>query len=377
MTTSLSEAVSPNADPGRPSLKCPNIVQIVLGSDNLPFCKHFYATVFGFAGAGERLIYSEHNGQVMGFGGFGGAMVSYMVGRQELMQLEFWTHTCPKQRELPAEWRPNDIGFCRLGLSVPDFDETLARLSSMGVRTIKAPIVVNGLRRVCFRDPTVGIPVEIMEEGAGLPGARDRYHDLAPAVVYVAVSVTDLEEAVGYFADVVGLERTDVALHAPGEEASWGLPNAARRTSVLRGGTTFMELVHYEAPAGRPRPLDDALDGQGFKTVAVGFRDPSDTGDVFERVKAAGLGWTNAKPASFIGGNHVVGAVAYHMKTLSVPLEVERQFGYAPELQRWWRPPHKDGGGTDERPDGRTPGTVNEVGAMSPLASSPAAGSGP
>jgi catechol 2,3-dioxygenase-like lactoylglutathione lyase family enzyme len=130
----------------------PSIIQIVLGSNNLPLCKHFYTTVFGFAGAGERLIYSEHNGQVMGLGRWGGATVLYMVGRQELMQLEFWTHTTPPQRPLPANWRPNDIGFCRLGISVPDFDTTLKRLAALNCKTLTAPIAVNGLRRVCFRD---------------------------------------------------------------------------------------------------------------------------------------------------------------------------------------------------------------------------------
>lgn len=315
------------------------IIQIVMGSDDLPFCKHFYSTVFGFAGAGERLTYTQHNGQVMGFRGWGGATILYMIGRQELMQLEFWTHTSPPQRPLPAEWRPNDIGFCRLGVSVPGFDETLARLAVLGVSTITAPAVVGGLRRVCFRDPTVGIPIEIMEEGPGLPGERDDYHALEPAVVYVAVSVTDLDEAVAYFGDVVGLEKTDVKLHSSDEERLWGLPNARRRTVVLRGGTTFMELVQYETPVGRPRPLDDGLDRQGFKTVAIGFRDPVETGGIFGRVNAAGLGWTVAEPASFIGGNHVVGAVAHHMKILSVPHEVERQFGYSPEPPKWWRPP--------------------------------------
>ena len=28
------------------------------------------------------------------------------------------------------------------------------------------------------------------------------------------------------------------------------------------------------------------------------------------------------------------------MKTLSVPLELERQFGYSPEPQKWWPPPN-------------------------------------
>ena len=317
----------------------PGIIQIVLGSDDLPFCKHLYTTVFGFAFAGERLTYTRHNGEVMGFGGWGGATVLYLVGRQELMQLEFWTHTHPRQRPLPADWRPNDIGFCRLGVAVPDFDAALDRLAELGIATITAPVTVGASRRVCFRDPTVGIPVEIMEEGPGLSGERDRYHDLEPAVAYVAASVTDLDDAIAYFGDVVGLERVDVELHAAEHERLWGLPDARRRIALLRGGTTFLELVQYEAPAGRPRPLDDGLDGQGFKTVAVGFRDPARTGDIFRRVKAAGLDWTVAEPASHIGGNHVIGAVAHHMKTLSVPHEVERQFGYSPEPPKWWRPP--------------------------------------
>ncbi len=319
-------------------MKAPGIIQIVMGSNNLPFCKHLYSTVFGFAGAGDRLTYTQHNGQVMGLGEWGGAFILYMVGRQELMQLEFWTHTCPPQRPLSADWRPNDIGFCRLGVSVSDFDATLERLAALGIATITAPAVVGGLRRVCFRDPTVGIPVEIMEEGAGLPGERDHYHDLDPAVVYVALSVTDLDEAVAYFSGTVGLQKAEVELHSADHEALWGLPNARRRTITLRGGTTFLELVQYDAPAGRTRALDDALDRQGFKTVAVGHRDPADTEGIFERVKAAGLTWTVPEPASFVGGNHVVGAVAHHMKTLSVPFEVERQFGFSPEPHKWWRP---------------------------------------
>jgi catechol 2,3-dioxygenase-like lactoylglutathione lyase family enzyme len=317
----------------------PSIIQIVLGSDNLPLCKHLYTTVFGFTGAGERLIYSEHNGQVMGLGRWGGATVLYMVGRQELMQLEFCTHTTPPQRPLPADWRPNDIGFCRLGISVPDFDATLKRLAALTCKTLTAPIEVNGLRRVCFRDPTVGIPVEIMEEGAALPGARDRYHALEPAIVYVAVSVIDIDEALAFFGNVVGLESVDIELHSPEHEALWGLPDATRKAAVLRGGTCFLEIVEYEKPAGRPTPPDDSLDRRGFKTVAVGYRDPVETGAIFRRVKAAGLNWTVEQPASHIGGNHVIGAVAHHMKTLSVPLDLERQFGYSPEPGKWWRPP--------------------------------------
>lgn len=324
-----------------PEIKIPHIVQIMLGSNNMPLSKHIYSSVLGFAGAGDRFVCAENNGLAMGFGTRGAAGVLYMVGRQELMQIQFWNHTSPKQRPLPVEWRPNDIGFCRLGVAVPDFDATLERLSAENIRTITPPVEVDGLRRVCFLDPTVGIPVEIMEEGAALPGERDRYHDLEPAVVYATVSVTDLNEAAGYFRDVVGLEEVVVDLHAPEHEALWGLPNARRKTLVLRGGSCFLEIVQYEVPAGRPRSLDDGLDRDGFKTVGVGYRDPKDTEALFHRVTAAGLRWTIPNPPSFIGGNHVIDAVSHFMKLFTVTLENERLFGFSPEPEKWYKPPEK------------------------------------
>ena len=317
----------------------PRILQIVLGSDDLPFAKHLYTTVFGFAGAGERLIYSRHNGEAMGFGGWGGATVLYMVGRQELVQLEFWTHTTPRQRPLPDDWRPSDLGFCRMGIAVGDFDATLDRLAALGIPTITAPALVSGSRRVCFRDPTVGMVVEIMEEGRDLPGDRDRYHDLGPALVYVAASVTDVDEALAFFRDTVGLEDAGIDLHDADQEQLWGSSDARSRVATLRGGTVFLELVEYQTPAARPRSPDNTLDRQGFKTIAVGHRDPAHTAAIFARVKAAGLDWTVPDPVSHIGGNHAIGAVGHHLKTLSVPFELERQFGFSPEPPKWWRAP--------------------------------------
>jgi len=87
-----------------------SIIPIAMGSDSLALCNHLHATVFGVVGAGARLIYSAHNGQGMGRGQRGGAAVVYLVGRQERRQREFWTHTPPRQRPLPGDWRPNDIG---------------------------------------------------------------------------------------------------------------------------------------------------------------------------------------------------------------------------------------------------------------------------
>ena len=179
-----------------------------------------------------------------------------------------------------------------------------------------------------------------MEEGEALPGERDRYHDLEPTIVYAALSVCDLDEAKAFFRDGVGLEA-GTALHHPDGERPWGLPSGRRRTSILSGGSVFLELVHYEGSAARSRPSDEGFERQGFRTVAVGSHDPAETGAFFERVKASGLNWATPDPASFVGGHYVVGAASHRLETLSVPVELERKFGYSPEPHKWWRPPHR------------------------------------
>ena len=317
----------------------PRIMELLMGSGDVPLAKHIYSSIFGFADAGDRLDSTEYNGRGLGFDHRGVFARVLMVGRQELVQIGFWNHSEPKQKPLSPDWRPNDIGFCRFGVSVPDFEATLNRLAAEGLRTMTKPIEVHGLRRVCFADPTLGIPVEIMEEGDALPGERERHHDLAPAVVYVSVSVTSLEEAHDFFIDVVGLEQVDLGLHASEHERLWGLPHARRRMLLLKGeGSVLLEIVEYEKPAGRPRPIDDRLNFTGFKTIGICHRDPRDTEALFNRVREAGLEWTVSKPPSFIPGNHVIGAVAHHMKTYSVPFDYEQVFGFMPEKPRWAPP---------------------------------------
>src|SRR5207245_8778920 len=132
----------------------------------------------------------------------------------------------------------------RFGIAVPDFDGALGRLRGLGVETLTEPAERHGLRRVCFRDPGFGTIVEIMEEGAALPGGvRPRFYDLVPAVVYAAVSVADLDRARRFFVETLGLaeESADV-LHGPESEALWGLEGATREAFVVRAGDVYLEV---------------------------------------------------------------------------------------------------------------------------------------
>ncbi len=163
----------------------------------------------------------------------------WLVGRQDFVQLELFRHTIPPQRPLAPDWRPCDLGWVRFGLAVPDFDAAVDRLRARGAPPLTEPLVIDGLRRVCFRDPHARVVVELLEEGPATPGGiRPRFYDLAPALVYVALSARDLEAAQRFFRDTLGLARTDTELHGPEHEALWGLAGASRETVVPRAATS-------------------------------------------------------------------------------------------------------------------------------------------
>jgi len=63
---------------------------------------------------------------------------------------------------MPADFRPCDIGYTRIGIWVADFDTTLTNLARLGTKPLTPAIGAFGARRVCVRNPD-GVYVEIME----------------------------------------------------------------------------------------------------------------------------------------------------------------------------------------------------------------------
>jgi catechol 2,3-dioxygenase-like lactoylglutathione lyase family enzyme len=310
----------------------PRVVQLAFCSDDLPRTLRMYIEVFGFADAGGRKFWGEWLAHVQDVGDDAACLLWWMVGRQELVQLEFFQHTLPAQKPLPDDWRPSDIGWSRWGMTVPDFDATLGRLGAFGVGTLTDPVTHGGARRVCFRDPGTGIVVELMEDGAELPGGvRPRYYDLSPAVVYAAVSVPDLGKARDFYTGTLGLveERPDT-LHTTELEALWGLDGARRDVAVARGGDVYLELVQYHDPAPRPKPDDYVLSDQGFMNVAVGSRDLNLARDLLERVGSSG-GHVNADlPDSPAGGTYVKDNQGLSLEIAVQPREFDPDFGFMP-----------------------------------------------
>ena len=180
------------------------IIQIGMNTSNIPASLRFYAEAFGFRNAGGQGIWGSTI-QVQGLPFESTAMMWWMVGAQDFFQLEFFHHTSPAQRPLPADWRPCDCGWVRFGLAVQDMDRALAALDARGIPLLGS-FGEGKDRRIAFRDPLVGVAVEVME---------DRSLD-GPVVRYMTSSVSDIDGARRYYGETLGLPiRPIEELHQP------------------------------------------------------------------------------------------------------------------------------------------------------------------
>lgn len=320
------------------------LCQIALCTSDLPSSVRLYASGLGFAEAGTRALWGERIARIQALGDDTAFTISWLVGRQDFVQLELFHHTVPRQRPRLGERNPTDLGWTRFGVVLPDFDAALGRLAGLGVVLLRRPLLVNGLRRAAFVDPYVGCVVELFEEGATTPGGiRPRFYDLVPAVVYAALSVSDLDAARRFYVDGLGLEEEpDTILHAPEDEAVWGLDGARRASFVARGGDVYLEVVNYEEPAPRPLPDDHLLSDQGFMNVAVGTRDVAEFGATYDRVVASGF-HANSSAPRIAGGTYVNDGLGTTAELLVAPREFDASFGFAPQprlfhQQSWPRP---------------------------------------
>jgi catechol 2,3-dioxygenase-like lactoylglutathione lyase family enzyme len=308
----------------------PHVTQIAMCTNNMPETLRRYTEVFGFADAGGDLLWGDWLADMQEVDEVA-CTIWWMVGRQSLLQLELFQHTTPAQAPLPADWRASDLGWVRWGFAVPDFDASLERLCATGVETITEPAEVGGVRRVCFRDPDVGAIVEVFEEGGALPGGiRPKDFAVAPTLLYAAVSVADLEAVTRFFVDVVGLkEEAPDTLHDASAERLWGLDGARASRAVVSDGATYLEIVQYEDPVGRPPAPKRRLIDQGMMNAAVGYRERARLDELIERIEAGG-GTLTTPIGPPPAGAYLRTREGISLEVLSLPQERDPDFGFAP-----------------------------------------------
>ena len=211
----------------------------------------------------------------------------WLVGRNSWFQLELFQFERPIAKLMPADVRPCDIGYTRIGIWVEDFDATMENLTRLGSQPLTAPQGERGLRRACVRNPD-GVYVEIMEDDP-VPQFNKRGRlDCPAAIRSVTLSVPELADAAAYFEAGVGLKPSTVILHTPEHEALWGLPGATTHSRVFDGGEVLVEVVHYLDPVGRPWPNNYRISDQGILNIAFGARNKPEFNEVHQRVEAFG-----------------------------------------------------------------------------------------
>jgi catechol 2,3-dioxygenase-like lactoylglutathione lyase family enzyme len=323
----------------------PQVVQLALCSTDIVATVQRYTTALGFADAGGRAFWGERISELQELDEPDPrCLVWWMVGRQDMVQIELFHHTRPAQRPQPADRRPCDLGWARFGIAVPDFDQATEAVALTGVSFLTEPMTQDGLRRVCFRDPEIGVIVELMEEGPALPGGiRPRYFDLVPAVVYATLSVADLGPARRFFADTVGLiEEPQTVLHTPELERLWGLEGARRDGFVVRGGDVYLEVVRYDDPQGAPA-TGRRLSDQGMMNVAVGWRERHYLEDLYARLSATGYPIAAELPPPPAGATYLRDDQGNSLEIMAIPREFDPVYGFVPvpEFQvepRWPQP---------------------------------------
>ena len=220
----------------------------------------------------------------------------WLLGRNSWFQLELFQFERPMAKLMPADFRPCDIGYTRIGIWVDDYAATLEKLAGLGSQPLTAPQGERGTRRACVRNPD-GVYVEIMEDDPLPEFNRHGHVDCPSAIRSVTVSVPLMSDAAAFFETGIGLKPSTVALHTAEHEALWGLAGATTDSRVFDGGEVLIEVVQYLDPVGKPRPDDYRVSDQGILNIAFGARRKSDFDAVFRRAETFGA-QPNCRPVN-------------------------------------------------------------------------------
>jgi catechol 2,3-dioxygenase-like lactoylglutathione lyase family enzyme len=314
----------------------PAVCQIAFSAIDLERTHEWYRETLGFLpSGGTGIVRGPLFSRLVGLPKLA-TTIRFLVDKQDFFHFEMFRFERPQAKPMPAEWRPCDIGYVRLGLHVDDFDATLERLGKAGVRPLTDPIGAASTRRVCVRDPE-GVLLELMEDDPRLPDAPPRSRPEVPvAARSITVSVPDLDRSRHFFVDTLGMrEANEIVLHSPEHEALWGLAGAQRKSLLLWAGDFLVELVQYTDPIGKPWPEGHRVCDQGLSHIALGFRSLREFNAVYRRAAAAGYK-PNWRPLHMlaISAVYLNDDQGFAVEMMAVRRWFDRFLGFRPKRQR-------------------------------------------
>jgi short-subunit dehydrogenase/catechol 2,3-dioxygenase-like lactoylglutathione lyase family enzyme len=266
------------------------LCQVALSVADLRRSQAWYRRVVGLEPAGGTSLFAGPLATMVQGVPRSASTCWWLVDRQELLQLELFEFRSPLVRPLPADWRPNDIGYTMVSIWVADLERVIERAWAEGTPPLSEPAGPAGSRRVCVRDPD-GVLLELMEDDPRGPSPRGRPRPAVPAAIRaVTLSVQELGRSRRVLTEAFDLWPAEgVRLHGPDHEALWGLEGAERQAELLWADDVVVELVEYTRPRGRPWPPGYRISDLGLLNVAFGFQDRGSFEEAHRRCLRAGL----------------------------------------------------------------------------------------
>ncbi|WP_189935949.1 VOC family protein [Streptomyces sulfonofaciens] len=183
----------------------------------------------------------------------------------------------------PSGWVDDDLqrGFRHFGLKVDEVDARVARLAEAGVEIRVQPLdAFGGVRLAFFADPDgahlefVSGPLQYQplwspelaaEEEASLVGGWDG----EPRFDHVAVTVADLDQALAYYRDTLGIPVVGQLDRRDQDERGFVI-------TYFRAGRTVIEVFSFDAGTA-PNPWQPEPDLLGIRAIGIDVADPDTT----------------------------------------------------------------------------------------------------
>ena len=302
-----------------------SLMQVAMNTSDMAGSLRFFSEVFGFRNAGAQALWGNAAaGQ--GLPPESRAIQWWLLGAQELFEIEFFHHTVPPQRPTPADWTPSDHGWVRFGIITDRFDSVLAALPTWGITLLADVENRTESRRCAFVEIFSHRVIEVIEATDATP---------CPSIAYVTSSVADLDKARIFWGETLALPIGPLdRLHTLKDEALWGLSGAPREGFVVDAGPALVEVVCYKAgrPASDIRPED-----QGIPNVMLGSLDVGDVEPVLARIEATGLKRAHTLRGDGIIASSVIEA-GHEIELAALPEAVLPMIGFKPHtpfLNEW------------------------------------------
>ena len=222
----------------------------------------FYRDGLGFSRVGPIAPVPAAIDDAYGTAGFAAARLTMRLGAQTVAFLAF----DPPGAPYPDAPHATDPVFQHLAIPVRAMEAAFAHLSRLSPQAISRggpqalPRSAGGVAAYKFRDPD-GHPLELISFPDG--PAAERWREAAGlflGIDHSAITVTDLDRALAFYADSLGFSVVERGLNAGETQARLdGVPDPVVDVIALQPparGTPHLELLHYRRPAtDRPTPV--------------------------------------------------------------------------------------------------------------------------